>query len=250
MHHSPHHKFMQSVLWSLKTRQYWSVNINCYKLVLWNLIFWLHLYSAQRLWLWLIKTNVKKIKFSHLHWLSGWNYPPSCVWFTWVGVLSQVRGPESVLITGSPYKVIIRALQLVLHYVLVSIGWHHCRAQNMIGPRNWSTVMWPAPIGWWHRVSPAIYTTRAQDLGSVCCFGSLWDSSSLRFGSTPPSAGSTVHHRQQPLLRESPPVERAHPLYIPYCVLPWSQPNPTRRSGAPGDTRYPSAMYKEPVMDL
>ena len=31
-------------------------------------------------------------------------------------------GPESVLITGSPYKVIIRALQLVLHYVLVSIG--------------------------------------------------------------------------------------------------------------------------------
>ena len=33
-----------------------------------------------------------------------------------------MRGPESVLITGSPYKVIIRALQLVLHYVLVSIG--------------------------------------------------------------------------------------------------------------------------------
>ena len=30
-----------------------------------------------------------------------------------------VRGPESILITGSPYKVIIRALQLVLHYVLV-----------------------------------------------------------------------------------------------------------------------------------
>ena len=90
MHHSPHHKFMQSVLWSLKTRQHWSVNINGYKLVLWNLIFSLHLYSAQRLWLWLIKTNVKKIKFSHLHWLSGWNYPPSCVWFTWVGVLCQV----------------------------------------------------------------------------------------------------------------------------------------------------------------
>ena len=99
-------------------------------------------------------------------------------------------------------------------------------------------------------VTSYIYTTRAQDLGSVCCFGSLWDSSSLRFGSTPPSAGSAVHHRQQPLLRESPPVERACPLYIPYCVLPWSQPNPTRRSGAPDDTRYPSAAYKEPVMDF
>ena len=41
----------------------------------------------------------------------------------------------------SPYKAIIRALQLVLHNVLVSIGWHHCRTQNVIGPRNWSTVM-------------------------------------------------------------------------------------------------------------
>ena len=67
----------------------------------------------------------------------------------------------------SPYKVIIRALQLVLLYVLASIGWHHCRTQNVIGPRNWSTVTWPAPIGWWRRVSPAIYTTRAQDLGSL-----------------------------------------------------------------------------------
>ena len=37
-------------------------------------------------------------------------------------VSRTVRGPESVLITGSPYKVIIQALQLVLHYVLVSIG--------------------------------------------------------------------------------------------------------------------------------
>ena len=78
----------------------------------------------------------------------------------------------------------------------------------------------------------------------------LWDSSSSRFGSTPPSTSSTAHCRQQPLLRENPPVERAPPLYIPCCVLPGSQPNPARRSGAPGDTRYPSAAYKEPVMDL
>ena len=117
----------------------------------------------------------------------------------------------------SPYKVIIRALQLVLLYVLASIGWHQCRAQNAIGPLNLSTVMWPAPIGWWRRVSPAIYTTRAQGLG-VCCFGSLWDSS--RFGSTPPSTGSTVHGRQQPLLRESPPVEWACPstFHTVYCL--------------------------------
>ena len=126
-------------------------------------------------------------------------------------------GPESVLITRSPYKVIIRALQLVLLYVLASIGWHHCRTQNVIGPWNWSTVMWPAPIGWWRRVSPAIYITRAQGR-RVCCFGSLWDSS--RFGSTPPSAGSTVHCRQQPLLRESPPVEQARPstFHTVYCL--------------------------------
>ena len=120
----------------------------------------------------------------------------------------------------SPYKVIIRVLPLVLHYVLVSIGWHHCRTQNVIGPRNWSTVMWPVPIGWWRRVSPAIYTTRAQDLRSVCCFGSLWDSSSSRLGSTPPSASSTEHCRQQPLLRESPPVARARPhtFHAVYCL--------------------------------
>ena len=157
-----------------------------------------------------------------------------------------MRGPESSLITWSPYKVIIRVLKLVLLYVSVSIGWHHCRTQDEIGPRNWSTVMWPIPIGWWRRVSPAIYTTRAQDLGSVCCLV-LWELVRA-WGSTPPSAGSTVHHRQQPLLRDSPPVERARPLYIPYRVPPWSQPNPARRSGAPGDTRYLCVVYKELVM--
>ena len=156
-----------------------------------------------------------------------------------------VRGPESSLITWTPYKVIIRVLQLVLLYVLVSIGWHHCRTQDMIGPRNWSTVMWPAPIGWWRRVSPAINTTQAQGQ-SVCCLV-LWELVRA-WGSTPPSAGSTVHRRQQPLLRDSPPVEHARPLYIPYCVLPWSQPNPARRSGAPGDTRYLCVVYKELVM--
>ena len=66
----------------------------------------------------------------------------------------------------APYKVIIRVQQLVL-IVLASIGWHHCRTRNAIGPCNWSTVMWPAPICWWRRVSPAIYTTQTQDLGSV-----------------------------------------------------------------------------------
>ena len=35
---------------------------------------------------------------------------------------TDLRGPESVLIIRSPYKVIIRALQLVLLYVLASIG--------------------------------------------------------------------------------------------------------------------------------
>ena len=73
-----------------------------------------------------------------------------------------VCGPESTFCI--PYKVMIRVPQLVL-FVLASIGWHHCRTQNPIGPLNWSTVMWPAPIGWWCTVSPAIYTTRVQDPG-------------------------------------------------------------------------------------
>ena len=103
-----------------------------------------------------------------------------------------------------PYKVMIRVQQLVL-LVLASIGWHHCRTRNSISPCNWSTVMWPvpigwwrrvspainnhqgrtrdpigphnwsivmwlAPIGWWRRVSPAIYTTQTQDLGLVLCW--------------------------------------------------------------------------------
>ena len=136
-----------------------------------------------------------------------------------VQCIGYLRGPESSLITWSPYKVIIQVLQLVLLYVPVSIGWHHCRTQDEIGPWNWSTVMWPIPIGWWRRVSPAIYTTRAQDLGSVCCLV-LWELVRA-WGSTPPSAGSTVHRRQQPLLRDSPPVEHAHPpstFHTVYCL--------------------------------
>ena len=117
--------------------------------------------------------------------------------------------PESSLITWSPYKVIIRVLQLVLLYVPVSIGRHHCRTQNVIGPWNWGTAMWPATIGWWRRVSPAINTTQVQGPGWVYCLV-LWELVRA-WGSIPPSAGSTVHYRQQPLLRDSPPVERARP---------------------------------------
>ena len=121
-----------------------------------------------------------------------------------------MRGPESSLITWSPNKVIIRVLQLVLLCVPVSIGWHHCRTQYVIGPRNWGTAMWPATIGWWRRVSPTINTTQAYPSGAVYCLV-LWELVRA-WGSTPPSAGSAVHHRQQPLLRDSPPVERARPL--------------------------------------
>ena len=152
-----------------------------------------------------------------------------------------MRGPESSLITWSPYKVIIWVLQLVLLCVTVSIGWHHCRTQNVIGSRNWGTAMWPTTIGWWRRVSPTINTTQVCPKESVYCLV-LWELVRA-WGSSPPSAGSVVHHRQQPLLRDSPPVERARPLYIPYCVLPWRQPNPTRRSGVPRDTRYSCVVY-------
>ena len=68
--------------------------------------------------------------------------------------------------------------------------------------------------------------------------------------STPPCTGSTVHFRQQPLLRERPAVERARPRYIPFRVLPWSQPNLTWRSGAPGDVRYLCTVYREPVINV
>ena len=40
------------------------------------------------------------------------------------------------------------------------------------------------------------------------------------------------------------------PRYIPFCVLPLSQPNLTRRSGAPGDVRYLRTVYREPVINV
>ena len=67
--------------------------------------------------------------------------------------------------------------------------------------------------------------------------------------STPPCTGSTVHYRQQPLLRGiSSRVSVAH--YIPFRVLPWSQPNLILRSGAPGDVRHPRTLYREHVINI
>ena len=61
--------------------------------------------------------------------------------------------------------------------------------------------------------------------------------------------GSTVHFRQQPLLRGiSSRVSAPH--YIPFRVLPWSQPNPAWRSGVPGDVRYLRTMYREHVINV
>ena len=104
--------------------------------------------------------------------------------------------------------------------------------------------MWPAPIGWWCRVSPAIYTARAQDLGSVVVDSSL---ACLAFGQV---GEHTLLYWQYGTLQaaapwEGPPVERARPHYIPSRVLPWSQPNLARRSGAPGDVQYLCTVYRE-----
>ena len=67
--------------------------------------------------------------------------------------------------------------------------------------------------------------------------------------SIPPCTGSTVHFRQQPLLRGiSSRASMSH--YIPFRVLPWSQPNLTRRSGAPGDVQHLSIVYREPVINV
>ena len=148
--------------------------------------------------------------------------------------------------------------QLVL-LVLASIGWHHCRARNSIsphdwstvmwpiligcwhrvspvinnhqgrtrnaiGPRNWSTVTWPVPIGWWRGVSPAIYTTLTQDLG----FFVLWSLVDLdALVGIPPCTGSTVHFRQQPLLRGTSSRASAPPSHsIPCTALESAQPHP------------------------
>ena len=67
--------------------------------------------------------------------------------------------------------------------------------------------------------------------------------------STPPSTGSTVHFRQQPLLRGISSRASA-PHYIPFRVLPWSQPNLAQRSGSPGDVQYLRAVYREHVINI
>ena len=67
--------------------------------------------------------------------------------------------------------------------------------------------------------------------------------------STPPCTGSTVHYRQQPLLRGISSRASA-PYYIPFRVLPWSQPNLARRSGVPGDVRYLRTVYREHVINI
>ena len=95
-------------------------------------------------------------------------------------------------------------------------------------------------------MSPAIYTTWAQDLGSVVvdsslaclAFGSVGEHTFLYWQYSTPQAAA-------PTERERPPVERARPHCIPFCVLPWSQPNLARRSGAPGDVRYLRTVYIE-----
>ena len=72
--------------------------------------------------------------------------------YLWIANIQVVRAWIHFRV---PYKVMIRVQQLVL-LVLASIGWHHCRTRNSISLHNWSTVMWPVPIGWWRRESPAI----------------------------------------------------------------------------------------------
>ena len=62
--------------------------------------------------------------------------------------------------------------------------------------------MWPAPIGWWRRVSPAIYTTRAQDLGSVVVDSSL---ACLAFGRV---GEHTFLYLQYSMLQAAAPTER------------------------------------------
>ena len=66
---------------------------------------------------------------------------------------------------------------------------------------------------------------------------------------THPCTGSTVHFRQQPLLRGTSSRASA-PHYIPFRVLPWSQPNLAQRSGAPGDVRHSRTVYREPVINV
>ena len=95
-------------------------------------------------------------------------------------------------------------------------------------------------------MSPAIYTTRAQDLGSVVVDSSL---ACLAFGSVGEHTflywQYSTHQAAAPTERERSPVERARPRCIPFHVLPWSQPSLARRSGVPGDAQYLRTVYIE-----
>ena len=124
------------------------------------------------------------------------------------GVTWRVRGPESTF--RVPNKEMIRVQQRVL-FVQASIGWHHCRTWNPIGPHNWSTVMWPAPIGWWRRASPAIYITRAQDPG----FFGIWS-----FWWAHPRVQAVRYTSGSSPCCERSPVERVCPttFHSVYCL--------------------------------
>ena len=118
-----------------------------------------------------------------------------------------MRGPESTFGHHIRWSSGYNSLSSLL---LASIGWHHYRTRNAIGPRNWSTVMWPAPIGWWCRVSPAIYTTLAQDLRSVVVDSSL---ACLAFGRV---GEHTSLYWQYGTLPAAAPTERD--LHSVYCL--------------------------------
>ena len=85
----------------------------------------------------------------------------------------------------------------------------------------------------------------------VCCLLSVVVDSSLAclaFGSVGEHTflywQYSTHQAAAPTERETP-VESAHPRCIPFRVLPWSQPNLARRSGAPCDVRYLRTVYIE-----
>ena len=88
--------------------------------------------------------------------------------------------------------------------------------------------MWPAPIGWWRRVSPAIYITRAQDLGSVVVDSLL---ACLAFGSVGEHTflywQYSTHQAAAPTERETSSRVCAPPLHsIPCTALESAQPRP------------------------
>ena len=96
-------------------------------------------------------------------------------------------------------------------------------------------------------VTSYIYTARAQGLGVPLLRVRWLVKHSVVWVSTPPYTCSMAHFRQQPLLRGISSRASA-PRYIPFRVLPWSQPNLVQRSGAPGDVRYLRTVYREHII--